>query len=183
MDGENALGFGWRTGKDFDGDRIAHHAGVTIGARSALVMWPDRSVAVSLLSNALWVSSIEQSAMMIAAPFKPAPAGLVAAICPIKAAQYVGLFGDGRVLGTANFAIEDGVCVGDIAVDKPFGDFFNPFPQKDALKLRVVGIDAEGGLSRAALVTPIGVYDFRARSDGSHSARFGPKRVLSLTFN
>jgi serine beta-lactamase-like protein LACTB, mitochondrial len=183
MDGDNIVGFGWRTGKDADGDRIAHHAGVTTGARSALVMWPDRSVAVSLLSNALWVSSIEQSAMMIAAPFKPAPAELVASICPIRAARYDGQFGDSRVVGTTRFAIENGVCVGEIVLDKILGDFFNPFPQKDALKLHLVGIDATGGLSRAALVTPIGIYDFRAQSDGSHSALFGPKRALSLRFD
>lgn len=183
MDGDSIVGFGWRTGKDADGDRIAHHAGVTIGARSALVLWPDKAVAVSLLSNALWVSSIEQSAMMIAAPFKPAPAGLVASACPTKTSRYDGQFGDARVVGTVRFAVKDAVCVGEIVVDKRLGDFFNPFPQKDALNLRVIGIDASGGLSRAALVTPIGIYDFRAQSDGSHSARFGPKRALSLKFD
>ena len=183
MDGDNIVGFGWRTRKDTDGDRIAHHAGVAIGARSALVLWPNKGIAVSLLSNALWVSSIEQSAMMIAAPFKPSPAGLVASICPTKASRYDGKFGDARVVGTVRFTVEDAVCVGDIVLDKLLGDFFNPFPQKDALKLRLIGIDAAGGLSRAALVTPIGIYDFRAQSDGSHSARFGPRRALSLMFN
>ena len=64
-------------------------AGVTDGARSALVLWPGEGVAVSLLSNASWVSSIERSAMLLAAPacaqmqlpgaFNPAPAGSVAA--------------------------------------------------------------------------------------------------------
>ena len=183
IDGDNIVGFGWRTGKDTDGERIAHHAGVTIGARSALVLWPDRLVAVSLLSNALWVSSIEQSAMIIAAPFRTTPAGLVASTCPTKTARYVGQFGDGPVAGTVRFALESGVCVGDIVLDKVLADFFNPFLQKDALKLRLIGIDASGGLSRAALVTPIGIYDFRAQSDGSYSARFGPQRVLSLTFS
>lgn len=181
-DGDDIIGFGWRTGKDVDGDRIAHHAGVTFGARSALVLWPDRAVAVSLLSNALWVSSIEQSAMMIAAPFKPAPAGLVASKCPSDASRYVGRLGDVPVSGQAKFAVEDGVCVGDLIIDQGFGDFLNNGPQRDASKLRIVGIDAAGGLSRAALVTPIGVYDFRAQSDASHSVRFGPKRVLSVTF-
>lgn len=183
MDGEDLVGFGWRTGKDIDGERIAHHAGVTVGARSALVLWPDRSVAVSLLSNALWVSSIEQSAMMIAAPFKATPAGIAPSACPVETATYVGQFGDGRITGTARFILDNGVCVGDIMFDKFLADFFNPFIQKDALKLRLIGIDAAGGLSRAALVTPIGVYDFRAQSDGSYSARFGPKRALSLRFN
>jgi serine beta-lactamase-like protein LACTB, mitochondrial len=183
MDGDNVVGFGWRTSKDADGDRVAHHAGVTIGARSALVLWPERSVAVSLLSNALWVSSIEQSAMMIAAPFKPEPAGLVASPCPTKVAHYEGKFGDSRVAGASRFAFENGVCVGEIVLDKLLADYFNAFPQRDALKLRVIGIDPSGGLPRAALVTPIGIYDFRAQADGSYCARFGPKRALSLTYN
>ena len=181
-DGDDIIGFGWRTGKDADGDQIAHHAGVTFGARSALVLWPDRAVAVSLLSNALWVSSIEQSAMMIAAPFKPAPAGLVASKCPSDASRYVGQLGDVPVSGKVKFVVEDGVCVGDLIIDQGFSDFLNNGPQKDASKLRIVGIDAAGGLSRAALVTPIGVYDFRAQTDASHLVRFGPKRVLSVTF-
>ena len=106
----------------------------------------------------------------------------MASACPVTAAHYAGRFGDERVVGTVSFATKDGICVGDIVLDKHLADYFNPFPQRDALKLRVVGIDAAGGLSRAALVTPIGVYDLRAQPDGSHSARFGPKRVLSLTF-
>lgn len=121
--------------------------------------------------------------MMIAAPFKPAPAGLVASLCPTKAARYEGKFGDSRVAGTIRFAAENDVCVGEIVLDKLLVDFFNAFPQRDAPKLRVIGIDAAGGLSHAALVTPIGIYDFRAQADGSHFARFGPKRALSLTFN
>ena len=183
MEGENIIGFGWRTGKDADGDRIAHHAGVTIGARSALVVWPDRSLAVSLLSNTLWVSSIEQSAMIIAAPFKPTPAGIVAANCPVKATRYAGRFADANVGGIVRFVVDGGICIGDIVVDKPMSDFFNAFPQKDAQTLRAIGIDAIGVLSRATIVTPIGAYDLRAKPDGSYSATFGAKRVLVLAFN
>ena len=121
--------------------------------------------------------------MMVAAPFKLPPIGLVASTCPTATASYAGQFGDGRVAGTVRFGLENGICVGDIVLDKVLADFFNPFLQKDAPKLRLIGIDAAGGLSRAALVTPIGIYDFRAQSDGSYSARFGPQRALSLTFS
>ena len=183
MDNQDAVGFGWRTGTDFDGERIAHHAGVTIGARSALVLWPDQSMAVSLLSNALWVSSIEQSAMMIAAPFRPAPSGLVASECPTGTTRYAGQFGESRVSGRVRFVMEDGVCAGEILLDKPLADYFNSFPQKDAAALRLVGLDAAGGLSRAALVTPIGIFDARALAEGSYTARFGPNRALTLRFD
>lgn len=183
MDKQDVVGFGWRTGTDLDGARIAHHAGVTIGARSALVLWPDQSMAVSLLSNALWVSSIEQSAVMIAAPFRPAPAGLVASECPTASKHYEGRFGESRVAGSVSFAVKDGVCTGEIVLDKVLADYFDPFLQKDALTLRLVGLDTSGGLSRAALVTPIGIFDARALIDGSYTARFGPNRTLTLRFD
>jgi serine beta-lactamase-like protein LACTB, mitochondrial len=181
-DEDYKVGFGWRVARDRDGERIVHHAGVAVGARSALILWPERRVTVSLLSNALWVSSIEQSAMMLAAPFKPAPPGLITAACPISATRYEGRYGDAAVQGTVRFATPGGVCTGELAADAPFRKVFDAFPQKDATALRVVGIDVTGGLSRAALVTPIGVYDLRAQADGNHRADFSAKRAVTLRF-
>lgn len=178
-----SVGFGWRGGVDRDGQRLAHHAGVTTGARSALVLWPERRAAVSLLSNALWVSSIEQSAQMLAAPFLPEPAGLVAAACPTGAARYEGRFDDQPIAGAARFAVRDGVCTGELALE-PSGAlaaYVNRPLQKDASALRVIGLGARGELARAALVTPLGLYDLRAGRDGAHVAPLG-KRALTLSF-
>ena len=46
------VGFGLRGGTDIDGERIVHHAGVTLGARSVLMLYPDSMTAASVLSNA-----------------------------------------------------------------------------------------------------------------------------------
>ena len=182
MDGDNTIGFGWRTSRDFDGDRIAHHAGVTNGARSALILYPDRKLAVSLLSNALWVSSIEQTALMLAAPFKAK--GLAAAVpCPTGAVAYAGEYDGKPMSGTAHVALEDGVCAAVITAPTALLEWLNGFPQKDAAKLKIIGIDPKGGFARAALVTPIGIYDFRAQDGGSrYVASFGGTRVLSISF-
>jgi serine beta-lactamase-like protein LACTB, mitochondrial len=182
MDRENAVGFGWRIGRDVDGDRITHHAGVASGARSALILYPDRKLAVSLLSNALWVSSIEQTALVLAAPFKPRD--LAAAVpCPIQAVAYAGDYDGDPVSGVAQFALEDGVCTAVITPPEALMQWLNGFPQKDATQLRIIGIYPNGDFARAALVTPIGVYDFRAQLGGRHHiASFGGTRELSISF-
>lgn len=182
-----AIGLGWRTLVDGDGNRRAQHAGVTLGARSALVTWPDlppaEQTAASLLSNTLWVSSIESSAAMLAAPHLTAPSGLVPTNCPVQATRYAGEFRGQPISGTAAFAIVDGLCTGTLALDAEAKAYFDAFPQKDSPHLRLVGLDAGPGLSRAALVTPIGLYDLRAEADGSHRASMGGDSVMRLAFS
>jgi serine beta-lactamase-like protein LACTB, mitochondrial len=182
-DGDSTVGFGWRAGKDNDGERIAHHAGVAIGARSALIVYPDREFAVSLLSNAPWVSSIEQTAMTLSAPFRAAAKDAPVRACPLNATRYEGEFDGKAVTGTARFSVQDGICSGAITVGDALGAWLNGFPQKDAQTIGMIGLDTTGGFSRAALVTPIGAYDLRGRDeDGRYVARFGGSRLLSLAF-
>lgn len=184
------VGFGWRVSRDADGRAIAHHAGSAIGARSALVLWPEQQFGIGLLSNASWVSSIEQTAMMLAAPFQADtsqadtfqtdPPPLPPRVCPQAARRYAGAF-DGRpISGSAQFALKDGVCSGQVTVDNALGAWLNGFEQKDARRLEIIGLDRDGGLSRAALVTPIGLFDLRAQEDGRFAARLGATRSLVI---
>ncbi|MEO5578838.1 MAG: serine hydrolase domain-containing protein [Sphingomicrobium sp.] len=182
-DEEYEVGFGWRTQRDVDGERTAHHAGVTSGARSALVLYPDRGLAVSLLSNALWVSSIEQSAMTIAAPFRPRDANAPPRACPVNTKRFEGRFGDKPIAGTARFTIDGGICIGEISASNALGAWLNGFPQKDAVTVRLIGMDRAGGFSRAALVTPIGAYDLRASgTSDEYRAALAGSRTLRLRF-
>ncbi|WP_290890798.1 serine hydrolase domain-containing protein [Arenimonas sp.] len=185
-DDDYAIGLGWRTLTDQDGRRRAQHAGVTLGARSALVTWPDlpaaEQTAVSLLSNTLWVSSIEQSASMLAAPHMAVPADLVPAGCPVHATRYEGRFRGQPIAGTVTFAVEDGICIGKLSLAGDAKAYFDAFPQKDASHLRVISLDAGTGLSRAALVAPTGLYDLRAQPDGSHRAPLGSSSELRVNF-
>jgi len=178
-----AVGFGWRTLKDEDGETVARHAGAADGARSALVLYPQRRFAVGLLSNALWASSIEQSAMTMSAPFRGTEAWGPPRPCPTQARAYTGTFDDKPVAGTLAFAIENGLCVGVMSVDGAFAKWMNDLPQKDAASVRLVGLDPRGGLARAALVTPAGAYELRpGAAAGAYAARLGPTRSISLTF-
>ncbi|GHB95325.1 serine hydrolase domain-containing protein [Thermomonas carbonis] len=184
-DRDYAVGFGWRVSHDPDGARIVHHAGVTNGARSALVLWPEYGLSASLLSNALWVSSIEQTTMMLAVPFQLADAlasASAAVACPLRAMRYQGDF-DGKPLsGDVRFVHEDGLCVGMLSVPEgPFATWVNAGPQRDVGQLTLVGFDPGGGLGRAALVTPLGLYDLRlGNGDLGHVARLGATSTLTL---
>lgn len=182
MDRDSTVGFGWRSGRDDDGDRTAHHAGAANGARSALVVYPDLGMAVSVLSNAGWTSGIEQTAIMLAAPFKPAVSGPTVP-CPTRSAAYQGEYNGKPLSGTAHVVLDDGVCTATITVQNAFGEWLNGFPQKDAKVLKIIGLDPDGGFSRAALVTPIGVYDLRAQAgEGRHVASLGGSSTVWVDF-
>lgn len=181
-DDGNTIGFGWRTNVDDDGHRLAHHSGNALGARSSLMLWPALGFTASLLSNASWVSSIDLSARILAAPFQPEPKTLVRAACPTSAARFHGTFEGKPISGDVRFAVKDGLCVGELPLDNALGEYLNSSAtKKGTTRLAVIGMDARGELSRAALVTPIGLYDLRATSTGEHRAAFG-KRVLSIAF-
>jgi len=182
-DREAAVGFGWRIGRDQDGARIVHHAGVTDGARSALVLYPESGDSVSVLSNALWTASIEQTAMMLAAPFRIAAASNAARPCPLTATRFQGRFGNEAIRGAARFELDDGVCRGRISATNAFGVWLNSFPQRDAIELQIIAVTSDGALGRAALVTPVGVYDLRAAADGAHQARVVANREFSIVFH
>lgn len=163
---DDQVGLGWRVGQDLDGAAIAHHAGVTAGARSALVLWPEQATAVSLLSNASWVSSIEQSAMLLAAPFRPTPAGVSARPCPQTAQTYAGRLGDTPISGRVHFRLEAGRCLGALAPDPGLAGAFAKATAWPGRRLEIVGLHADGDLGRAALVTPYGLYELRADAQG-----------------
>ncbi len=60
------VGFGWRIDKDFQGRKVYHHAGSTPGARSILVLYPKEELSIAILSNASWVSAIDEMAFSLA---------------------------------------------------------------------------------------------------------------------
>lgn len=177
-DGES-VAFGWRVGHDQDGARIAHHAGVTIGARSVLVLYPDSGMSVSVLSNALWVASIRETAQMLAAPFQQRTTGQ-SVPCPVTATRFEGRFREQPIRGMARFWLEGGVCRGHISGGNAFGASFNEYPQRDSGMLAIISTHADAQLGRAALVTPAGAYDLRTTPDGQHQVRFSGGHTLTI---
>lgn len=175
------VGFGWRTSRDADGERMAHHAGVTEGARSALVLWPRQRLSASVLSNTLWVASIEQTAAMLAAPFGARLPTAPARPCPRNAVGYEGRYAGTPIAGRAHFAVEDGICRGRLELGAgPLRDWLDGFPQRDITSMEVIGLKS-AALDRAALVTPIGLHDLRPiGATDTYRVVFGADRVLEV---
>ncbi len=71
---ETGVGLGWRRSTDMDGRRVMEHAGGMEGARSVLALFPAERVAVAVMTNASWSSSIEETAHLLALPFLAPPA-------------------------------------------------------------------------------------------------------------
>lgn len=67
------VGIGWRVGSDMEGRKIIEHAGATEGTRSIISYFPDDDIAVSVITNTDWVSSIDETAHMLALPFLNKP--------------------------------------------------------------------------------------------------------------
>src|SRR5690606_21335278 len=96
--------------------------------------------------------------------------------------RYSGSFNGEAVSGTAHFASEGGLCVGRIEATGALKMMLDGGSQAAAGDLRVVGIDPAGGLSRAGLVSPYGLYDLRAQAGGGFRAPFGGTRALEIAF-
>lgn len=60
------VAFGWRVGNDLSGRTVYHHAGVTEGARSVLILYPESGLSIAFLSNAAWTAQIERTGFALA---------------------------------------------------------------------------------------------------------------------
>ncbi len=63
------VGIGWRISQDIDGRRVIEHAGSMQGARSVVCIYPDEQLVISMMVNAEWPSTIEETAHLLARPF------------------------------------------------------------------------------------------------------------------
>jgi serine beta-lactamase-like protein LACTB len=127
----------------------------------------------------MWVSAMEPTAQLLAAPFRPQPDGLVAAACPASG-RVAGTLKGARFDTEASFRIEHGRCVGELAGAEPLRAFFANAYAWPGQRLRIVSLASDGSLSRAALATPYGLYDLRATGARRWSAAFNAEATLEL---
>jgi serine beta-lactamase-like protein LACTB, mitochondrial len=179
----STIGFGWRSGRDSQGERTAHHAGVTTGARSILLLYPDSKMAVSVLSNALWVSSIELTALTLARPFRQQPSAARAPACPISATRYEGIYDGKAISGSARFEVRNGVCTASIDMPDAIRETMAGSTHRSGVPLQIVSFDHNARLTGAALVTPIGAYELMPDpQSGEWRGRIGQIRPASFRF-
>jgi CubicO group peptidase (beta-lactamase class C family) len=66
---ETNIGLGWRRSFDMERRPVMEHAGGMQGARSVLVLFPQQRLAIAVMTNVGWTSSIEETAHVLALPF------------------------------------------------------------------------------------------------------------------
>ncbi len=159
-----SVGFGWRVGKNWEDEDVAHHAGITPGARSILTYNRERNLAAAVLSNAMWTTRIETTGELIATA--AAEADKVAdAPCPIGDWIYSGSFvadpqrlPDGAPAnGALNVSKTDGVCVGVFSPRGALADWLTELGADSSfMRLTLVAERPEGHIFAAA--TPWGAF-------------------------
>lgn len=119
------------------------------------------------------------SAELLAAPFRPLPAGLTARDCPLQARRLqlaMGAAAEELPLGAVS--LRAGLCRATLPAG-PLGPVLRPLGLPADAPLELIGLDGRGGWARAALVTPVGLIELRAQPDGSLAGRYG-QRPLRL---
>ncbi len=150
------VGLGWRTELAPDGDLIAHHSGVALGARSTLVVRPATGEAVALLSNAAWTASMPRTAETLRAAVRSERAG-GPFCCPIGRRPYAGTFQGGAVSGRISFEYRKGKCRAQMSVLGPLKAWLDRFEPR-AAELTLVALDQRPGGQRWAVVTSVGAF-------------------------
>ncbi len=153
------VGFGWRIGADYAGRRIAHHAGVTPGARSVALIYPDDGASVAVLSNARWTSQIERTAYMIASLFLSGSPIQSPGACPAGAKFFSGVFDGAETSGSVRLDYIDGVCRGVLTLSGAFADYLGEYAPNGGRDFRVVALERREDKMILAVATPLGVID------------------------
>jgi serine beta-lactamase-like protein LACTB, mitochondrial len=177
----DAVAIGWRLGHDLQGLPLRHHAGVSSGARSALLLWPTLGLGVSLLSNALWTTAIERNAELLSAPFRPLPADLVASPCP-TGVRTLAFSHEGRTHAVpAQFSEAAGLCRASLQLPEALAPVFSAAPQVPRRAVQLVALGP--GLSRAALATPLGLLEWHAIAPQAAQLRLPGTRVVAVRWH
>lgn len=176
------LGFGWRTGTDGSGRRVLHHAGVTEGARSVLVLYPESGLSVAFLSNARWTAQIERTAFSLAALVLDEQATLKSNI----ARDFTGTFDGEFIAGTMSCDSASGMCrFSDSA--GAFSDWLNRYLPAGNEAADWPALRARGTTGDVIkIVSSVGFIELRCRTSDSfcesYAAEIGNGRQLDVKF-
>lgn len=171
------VGFGWRIGEDHLGRTVYHHAGVTTGARSILILYPDNGLTVALLSNAAWTSTIDQTGFAIADAFlRP---GKLTTFQGTR--SFTGRFAGEGVAG--NLSCGEADCLLDDQ-DGMLSNWLMRFNPGTASTEGWPAYITQTGKDRVLiLATRIGIVSLAEAADGlSFSGTVGHERELTLEF-
>lgn len=179
------VGLGWRASTDYHGRRIAHHSGVTPGARSSLVVFPDHDAAAVTLSNASWVSQVERSTALFAALFIAESPIADEAFCPTVDADFEGTFDDDAAAASLVLGWRDGACIGTFQPQGALRDWQARFAIGSVDSLRATAFEFHGRGVTLAIAGSTGVFEVRLEPDRTGcrmTTVLGSDRAMEMTF-
>jgi len=181
------VAFGWRVGRDSSGRTVYHHAGVTSGARSVLVLYPESNLSIAFLSNASWTAQIERTAFALA--------NLVIesqrSVSSVGDFAFTGSFDGEDITGSIVCPGETGECLfsDNLSDDRgAFSEWLARYlPGDEAVGswpvLSVYGVDGYA----QKIATSIGIVELRLNTEESDDkvfrAEVGNGRLLEIRFS
>lgn len=171
------VAFGWRVSRDARGRAVYHHAGVTPGARSVIVLYPDEDLTLVFLSNSSWTAQIERTAFALATLYLDGADEMAGPVTR----SFTGTYGDQPIGGTLRCGVS-GCRLSDAEgalTSRLLG--FNPTPQhwQDWPAFRYKAADR----GHIVVSSKIGFIDLQAPlGDSRYQATLGQTTPLAITF-
>jgi serine beta-lactamase-like protein LACTB len=177
------VAFGWRVGKDLSRRTVYHHAGVTQGARSTLVLYPEFGLSIAFLSNTAWTASIERTGFALANIVLENQSPVILS----GHHDFTGSF-DGDDISGALFCDESAVMCRFSDNLGALSEYLLRYSSYKELKLGWPSLLVQGDNGHALkIVTSIGVVEIQctfASSDSSNcQAELGNGRMLVVNFS
>ncbi len=174
------VAFGWRVSEDPAGRTVYHHSGVTQGARSALVLYPETGLSIAFLSNAAWVAQIERTAFSIAGIVLDREVPDAKGV----ARHFAGTF-DGEAIAGTLFCANSPVSCRLSDERGPFADWLSQYlpDKRKQANWSFLPVRGAGG-RRLKIVTSVGLVELREDDSlaGRFEAEIGNNRMLEIQF-
>jgi CubicO group peptidase (beta-lactamase class C family) len=177
-----SVAFGWRVGQDSTGRSVYHHAGVTEGARSVLILYPESGVSIAFLSNASWTAQIEKTGFALANFLLEEQSPVVS----LGDHNFTGSFDGHPISGV--LACDERAATCQLSDNSgALSQWLMRYSPKDDQVVSWPSLFAKGESGDVIkLVTSVGVVEMRkaAASDNSETfqAEFGNGRMLVIRF-
>ena len=152
------VGIGWRSMAGPLGRPLAFHTGAIVGGRSALLVYPEDGLGVALLANSAWISQIDRTAALLAAPFLVEDPLDDQADCARLSRDMTGAFQNEPVRAHLEMRWQDGLCVGELEIDGALADWLGRY-QPAIDRLALIGLSSGEDGRRLLAATPIGLAD------------------------
>jgi CubicO group peptidase (beta-lactamase class C family) len=173
------VAFGWRVSADSSGRTVYHHSGVTEGARSALVLYPESGLSIAFLCNAAWTAQIERTAFALANIVLNEQSAAMHA----GKHDFIGSFDGTAISGSLTCDEGDSWCLWSDG-EGALSEWLQRYAPGNAMRSDWPAqlVDGDGGTA-LKLLTTVGIVELhQVSADAAFMAEIGNGRILEIRF-